>query len=190
MELHPVAQHFYSVSPFSREAAEDLNSVIHTRELPKGHHLLEMGTVSREMHFIRKGLARVYYYHDHLEVTDYFAIDGQFIGAVPSLITGEPSQKAIHLLEPSVVDSFGMEAVEDCLAKHHDLERAVRRTMALALLEEQDRIQSLRFHTARERYERMERIYPGITNRCPLKYIASFIGTTSVSVSRIRAGVQ
>jgi len=58
------------------------------------------------------------------------------------------------------------------------------------MLEGQRRIESIRFLSAKERYEELERLYPGITNRAPLKYIASYLGTTQVSVSRIRAGKQ
>jgi hypothetical protein len=62
--------------------------------------------------------------------------------------------------------------------------------LAYALLEEQERIESLRFYSVRERYQIMEKKYPGIMNRCPLHYIASYLGTSQVSISRIRAGVQ
>ncbi len=58
------------------------------------------------------------------------------------------------------------------------------------MMEEQKRIESIRFFSARERYEELERLYPGITNRAPLKYIASYLGFTQVSIIRIRAGKQ
>jgi hypothetical protein len=62
--------------------------------------------------------------------------------------------------------------------------------MAMALVVEQSRIEAMRFHSAKQRYEDLERQYPGISNRSPLKYIASYLNTTQVSISRIRSGVQ
>ena len=50
-----------------------------------------------------------------------------------------------------------------CCARHHDLERAARKITAFAIVEEQERIESMRFYSAKERYELMERKYPGIT---------------------------
>ncbi len=48
----------------------------------------------------------------------------------------------------------------------------------------------MRFNSVAQRYEELERKYPGITNRCPLKYIATYLGTSQVSISRIRCGNQ
>jgi hypothetical protein len=70
------------------------------------------------------------------------------------------------------------------------LERAARKMSVFGMMEGQKRIESIRFYSARERYEELERLYPGITNRAPLKYIASYLGVTQVSISRIRAGKQ
>ncbi|MEQ8881167.1 MAG: hypothetical protein RLQ12_16100 [Cyclobacteriaceae bacterium] len=59
-----------------------------------------------------------------------------------------------------------------------------------AFLDCQKRIEAIRFFSAAERYKLLEKQYPGISNRIPLKHIASYLGTTQVSLSRIRAGVQ
>lgn len=187
---NPVVKLFSSIHPMSGESMSDLEGIIRFQKLPKNKDLLKVGQVAENMYFIHKGLARVYYHWQDKDVTDYFAIDGQFIGAVPSLFTQVPSRKAIHLLEDSEVYSFAAKDFEACCAKHHDLERAARRLCTFGLMQEQERIESLRFCSASERYFELEKKYPGITNRCPLQYIASYIGTSQVSVSRIRAGIQ
>ncbi|OIN56242.1 Crp/Fnr family transcriptional regulator [Arsenicibacter rosenii] len=179
-----------AVCPLRPESRQALTDVLRTNTYRKHTELLTMGQVAHSMYFIRKGLARVYYYYKEMDVTDYFAIDGQFVGAVPSAFTRQPTRKAIQLIENSEVDSFSLADVEACCAAHHDLERAVRKMAFFALIQEQERIESLRFHSAAERYAELEKQYPGISNRCPLKYIASYLGTTQVSLSRIRAGVQ
>ena len=46
----------------------------------KNKDLLEMGQISRQLYFLKSGVARVYYYHKGVDVTDYFAVEGQFIG--------------------------------------------------------------------------------------------------------------
>lgn len=188
--LNPLIAAFERANHLKADTVKDLQNIIKFQRWPKNTELLRLGQIARYLYFVEKGLARVYYLQDGKDVTDYFAIDGQFIGAVPSLVFQTPSHKAIHLLEDSDLYYFSSEDFEACCDQHHDLERAARRIMAFALMEEQQRIESLRFYSAKERYEDMERKYPGITNRCPLQYIASFIGTTPVSVSRIRAGIQ
>ena len=174
----------------SEETIRDFNSIISLDHFPKNTALLEIGKNATTMFFIRKGLARAFYFHDGRDVTDYFAIDGQFIGAVPSLINHQPSKKGIHLIENSEILYFYTSDFEKCCARHHDLERAGRKLTSFALLEEQERIESLRFYSVKEKYDLMEKKYPGIMNRSPLQYIASYIGTSQVSISRIRAGIQ
>lgn len=190
VRTQPIIALLLGLRPLSDEAIADLHAIITEEELKRGTELLRMGQVARSMFFIRKGLARVYYHREEMDVTDYFAIDGQFIGAVPSLFTQQPTHKAIELVEDSEVHRFAAKDFEARCAKHHDLENAARRLTAFAVMQEQQRIESLRFHSAAERYALLERTYPGITNRCPLRYIASYLNTTPVSVSRIRAGKQ
>lgn len=187
---NPIISTLLRVNHLKDSTIEDLLAIIRYEQFLKNTELLKFDQIARNLYFVEKGLARVYYYQDGKDVTDYFAIDGQFIGAVPSLFTQQPSYKAIQLLEDSQIYYFSNQDFETCCEHHHDLERAVRRILSFALIEEQQRIESLRFYSARERYDAMERKYPGITNRCPLQYIASYIGTTPVSVSRIRAGLQ
>ncbi len=179
-----------AISPLRPESRQALAAVLRTTTCRRHTELLAMGQVAHSMYFIRKGLARVYYYHKEMDVTDYFAIDGQFVGAVPSAFTQQPSRKAIRLIEDSEVDSISLADIEACCAAHHDLERAIRKMAFFALIQEQERIESLRFHSAGERYAELQKRYPGISNRCPLKYIASYLGTSQVSLSRIRAGIQ
>lgn len=190
MRTHPIIATLLRLRPLSDEAIADLHAIIRMEQLERGTELLRIGQVARNMFFIHKGLARVYYQREDKDVTDYFAIDGQFIGAVPSLFTQQPTHKAIELVEDSEVYHFTSKDFEACCAKHHDLENAARRLTTFAVMQEQQRIESLRFHSAAERYALLERTYPGITNRCPLQYIASYLNTTPVSVSRIRAGKQ
>ncbi|MDQ4140227.1 MAG: Crp/Fnr family transcriptional regulator [Bacteroidota bacterium] len=179
-----------SVSLLAPGTVADLQSIIWHAGLKSNTELLKLGQIARGMYFINQGLARVYYQHKDLDVTDYFAIDGQFIGAVPSVFTLQPSRKAIQIIEDSEVSHFLVKDFEECCARHHDLERAARKLAYFALVEEQDRIEKLRFYSAAERYLELEKKYPGISNRCPLKYIASYLGISQVSLSRIRAGVQ
>lgn len=184
---HPFLAAIHQVSALSTEAQEALLAHIQHRQLPRNHALLRIGQVSHHMHFIHRGLARVYYYFKELDVTTYFAMDNQFLGGIESLFTQQPSQKGIQLLEDADVYSINYAAFEMLCTQHHDIERAGRKMATYAFLIGQQRIESLRFHDARQRYEQLEKQYPGISNRAPLKYIASYLGITQVSLSRIRS---
>lgn len=181
---------FDRVSPVSREGLKQLAGHIQSHDYARGHTLLNLWQVDRHMHFVVRGSGRVYYLRDGLDVTDYIAMDGHFLGGVESLFTRQPSHKAIELMEDSTIESIPYEAFEELCRQHHDVERLGRKLAIFAFLECQRRIESIRFLSAAERYHELERKYPGIANRIPLKHIASYLGTTQVSISRIRRGIQ
>ncbi len=188
--VSPLTAALLQVAPLSPEAITALDSRIQFKSCAQNDILLRIDQVAKYMYFIYKGLGRVYYERDGLDITDYFAMEGQFIGAVPSLFTGQPSHKAVQLLEDAEVYYISSTDFEWCCAQYHDIERAGRKLAVFGMLVEQQRIEDIRFLSARERYLELEKKYPGISNRCPLKHIASYLNITQVSLSRIRAGVQ
>lgn len=188
--MSPILQILHHLQPLSNETQEALAAMIKYKHYKKGELLVRIGQVPEYFYFITKGLARVFYVRNEMEVTDYFGIDNQFIGALPGLFSQQPSHKAIEVLEDSEIEYFSYAAFDKLCARHHDLERAARKMSIFGMIEGQKRIESIRFYSAKERYEELEKLYPGITNRAPLKDIASYLGVTQVSISRIRAGKQ
>ncbi|MGE5255223.1 MAG: Crp/Fnr family transcriptional regulator [Hyphomicrobiales bacterium] len=187
---HPMIRALQPFGPLTPQAAEALAGITERHVLPKGHHLLRLWQVQRQFYFIEKGAGRVYYLHDGQDVSDYFALDNQFLGGLESLFTRQPSHKAIELLEDSIVHAYAYDAFETLCAEYHEIERLGRRMATYAFLQGQRRVESIRFLSAAERYAELEKTHPGISNRIPLKHLASFLGITQVSLSRIRSGQQ
>jgi hypothetical protein len=71
--------------------------------------------------------------------------------------------------------------------KHHDVERLLRKMVTGSLILSQVRMDSIQFESAQQRYERLLKTTPQIVQRVPLTYIASFLGITLETLSRIRA---
>lgn len=188
--MNPILSILNQLNLLSHETQSAFLSHIKTKTFRKGEKLVRIGQVPQNFFFVNKGLARVFYIRKNIEVTDYFAIDNQFIGALPALFSGQPSHKAIEALEDSEIFYFSYQEFDMLCEQYHDLERAARKMTVFGMLEGQRRIESIRFLSARERYDELEKLYPGISNRAPLKHIASYLGTTQVSISRIRAGKQ
>ncbi|UYQ94599.1 cyclic nucleotide-binding domain-containing protein [Chitinophaga horti] len=186
--MTPFTAAIHTISPLSPATIAAFDAeVIHMPRVQRYTQLLEVGDVARQFFYLQRGLARVYYYHKGVDVTDYFAIDQQFIGGVESLFTGQASKKAIQVLENSDVYAISSEALERLSREYHEVERAGRRLVTFAFLEGQRRIESIRFHEAKERYRELDQKYPGLLNRAPLKYVASYLGITPVSLSRLRS---
>ena len=103
-----------------------------------------------------------------------------------SLFTGRPSKKAIQVLEDSELIAINSTELFKLYDKHHDIESLFRKIFEAALVDTVNRVESIQFHTAEERYNYLIKEAPDVLKRVPLKYIASYLGITPVSLSRIR----
>ena len=181
------AEYLNSVSPLPATVVSQLNAVTKSQELPKDYLLLRSGVISREIYLVISGLARTFYELDGRDVTQYFATEGTIIGGVDSFFSQEPSRIQIQTLEPSLVQSISYQDLERVYQQSHELERAGRLLAVQAFLGMQKRLYALQFHSATERYHNLLASAPDILQRAPLGHIASYLGMTQVTLSRIRA---
>lgn len=136
---------------------------------------------------MKKGLARIYYFKKATDITESFSFENNIVVRYESLFTGRPSKKAIQVLEDSELIAIRSTELFGLFDKHPDIERLFRKIFEAALVEQVNRIESIQFHTAEERYNSLIKEAPDVIKRVPLKHIASYLGITPVSLSRIRA---
>jgi CRP-like cAMP-binding protein len=182
-ELFRYFQKFISLTPESLLALEKICSV---QYLKKGENLQNFGQTCKTIYFINAGVARIYYYKDGVDITESFAFEGEIIARVESLFTGNPSQKAIQVLEDTEIVAINATQLFGLYDAHPQIERLFRLIFEAGYVETVKRIESIQFHTAEERYEALL-LKPNLLKRIPLKHIASYLGITQVSLSRIRA---
>ena len=104
-----------------------------------------------------------------------------------SLFTGKPSRKAIQILEDAEIIAINANELFQLYDIYPSIERLFRKIFEAAYVETVNRIESIQFHTAEERYQALVDKAPNVVQRVPLKYIASYLGITQQSLSRIRA---
>jgi CRP-like cAMP-binding protein len=99
-----------------------------------------------------------------------------------------PSQKIIEAIEPSELLAISFDHLQKIFDKHHDVERAGRLIAIDAFIAMEQRIYSLQFHSAKKRYVDFCESNPNLLQRVPLGHLASYLGVTQVTLSRIRSG--
>ncbi len=164
-----------------------LQSVCSTHVVQKNRDLQSIGHTCRTIYFIQKGLARVYYFKGETDITESFSFENQIVARVESLFSGKPSRKGIQMLEDSDIVAINATQLFRLYDAFPEIERLFRKIFEAGYVETVHRIESLQFHTAEERYRDLLEASPNILQRVPLKYIASYLGITPVSLSRIRA---
>lgn len=182
--LHQI-QEIHPLSPASTEA---LSSICRAVSFSKGKNIQEIGHTCKTIYFVSKGGVRIYYYKDGTDITESFEFENSFVARAESLFTGKPSRKAIQAIEDSSLIAIDSVKLFKLFDTHPDLERLFRKITESSYVSTVNRIEALQFNTAEERYQNLLKDHPAILKRVPLKYVASWLGITQVSLSRIRGG--
>lgn len=178
------------IQPLSTESREAILLLCSLVPIAKNQNLQEIGQKCRTIYFVKEGLARIYYLKDGIEVTEYFAFENDLIIRAESLFRDKPSSKAIQALESTVFIGIPSDALFSLFDKHHDIERLFRKIIEQAYVHIVNRMEAIQFHSAEERYAQLLTEKPNLIQRISLKHIASYLGITQVSLSRIRAAVR
>lgn len=154
---------------------------------PKGHFLFRQGHVANHMYFMIKGIARVFHYKDGKEVINWFATDKQPFTAIDSFFSRNPSRYNIELLEDSEILAYTYDDLEELYARFHQFERIGRLITMQQFLILQERVDMIQFQNAKQRYETFIKRFPTVAQKVQLSHIASYLGISLETLSRIRA---
>jgi len=177
----------HGISPLSEEGLRVFTEKWQPWNVGKDYFLVRENTVCDYIYFIRKGIARIYYYKHGKEVTEWIAMDGTFFLSITSFFKRVPSKLIIHTIEPAELMGIHHDDLIALCNQSHDIERWFRKLLTNSLIHSQRRMESIQFESAQQRYEKLSTNNPSIIQRVPLSYIASFLGITQETLSRIRS---
>jgi CRP-like cAMP-binding protein len=170
------------------EEAQYFTSILKKRSLRKRQYLLQAGDISRYECFVNKGCLRTYHVDDKgQEHIVQFAFEEWWTGEMYSFLTGQPSSYNIDALEDSELLLIEKSQWEQLFIEIPKFERLFRMLLQNAFISMQRRITDNMSLTAEERYIKFSKQYPQFEQRLPLRQIASYLGITPESLSRIRA---
>jgi CRP-like cAMP-binding protein len=171
----------------NENALQELKALCLTGKVSKGDDLQPIGHTCRTLYINVQGLLRIYYFKDGIDITESFEPAPSVVARVESLFSGRASRKGIQALEETTYIAISTPPLFRLFDDHPSLERLFRRVFETGYVKTVNRLESLQFHTAEEKYRQLMEEQPDILQRAPLKHIASYLGITQVSLSRIRA---
>jgi CRP-like cAMP-binding protein len=176
------------IIPLSKESFEKIEDSFEKIDLPKGHKLIEQGQVCKYLYFIEKGLGRSYFINEKgKNITAWFFAENDVMTVVESFFQQKPSLYEIELLEDTSLYRISFKELQKLFDKYHLAERFGRLLLIKLLIDVAHKLNALQFQTAKERYQFLIDKYPNIAYRAPLGHIASYLGITQETLSRIRA---
>ncbi len=156
------------------------------RKIPSGTILLKEGEISNHIHFIRKGGLRLWFNKNGKDITFQFFFEGQAVASIESFLSGQPGMFTLESIEPSTIVSISKNDFEKIQQIFPQMKEKFQE-----ILFQRFRNYSLLFlsmikDSPRERYEDLLKNHPEIIRRVKQHYIASYLGITPISLSRIR----
>ena len=171
---------------FSSQEKQVLESFFTFRQVPKRFKLTEEGKIARELYFINKGLLRLYYTKDGGEITAYIFKEGLFASSYDSFLRRTPSIQTLETLEDAdllVINYEDLHQLYELLPKMNTLARKVAEQR---FINAQFVLSSYILDSPEERYRKFAVQHSELLLRVPHHMIASYLGITPVSLSRIR----
>jgi CRP-like cAMP-binding protein len=156
------------------------------RDVPVKTTLLHEGEIARSMYFVKKGCLRLWFNKDGKDVTFQFFFEEQSVSSLESFLLGEPSLLSLESIEPTTVAALGRREWDTLLDMFPKL-REQFMSLLVRRMGDYGRLFLSRIKDSpQERYQTLLREQPEIVRRVPQHYVASYLGITPVSLSRIR----
>lgn len=157
------------------------------RHLKKSSLFAIEGKMNYDIGFLLEGNMRHYYTKDGEEKTTYFYFENHFVAAYIDCLTGQPSRLSIQALTDCQLLVFSYKTLLELFAKSQAWNTFGRRLAEYLAIGLEERMVGLLLQSPEERYlELLQSNKQKIIERIPQHYIASYLGITPVSLSRIR----
>ena len=175
-----------SIWPVSDSTLDILRKSLVPCNFPKKYKLIVTGKRCRNAYFVDLGLTRSYWLVDGKEITTSFSEEGGIVFSMDELYYNRPSEEFVETLEPIEAYSININVLQKLFSENLELANWGR------IIHQNEYRRLHRSHKeqltlpAKERYESFKIQFPEVCKRAPLKYIASYLGITPYTLSRLR----
>jgi len=180
---------FEQYGKISKEGIEELTSKLKSNTVKKGELLLSHGQICKEIYFIKNGCLRLYYIADGVEITVWFSFEDNSAIELSSFLSGDPTEYFIEAIEDTEFLSLNKSDLLNLYTYYPEMESIMRSFWEDVILNLLQRFTALQKDSAEKRYLHLAS-QEKYMQRIPQKYLASYIGVTPTSLSRIRRNLK
>jgi CRP-like cAMP-binding protein len=159
---------------------------LEAKSIKKKTNILKAGSISKELYFIISGCMRLFYVKEGKDISAYFFTENMFAGAYDSYISQQPSRHAIEALEDCQVLTISYKGLQQLFVEFPKMNEFIRKVLEGRFIALHQVFTSQILDSPEERYLNLLKERPDLLKRIPQHQIATFLGITPVSLSRIR----
>lgn len=183
---HPLIQYFSRLTPLTQEEKTAIIASMNIRHYPKGTYMLRRDWQDASSFFLVKGLVRQYYVTEGNEVTINLYQEGEWIIALADFAEIRKAEHYLVCLEDTEAVTGNEAGARELFREFPRFEAIARAVTEQAFAEERARNNAFRTDSPEQRYRKLLEQKPGLLQRVPQYYIASYLGIQPGSLSRIR----
>lgn len=176
----------YFVPILAPEVIQEIQSYFVTEKIPKNTLFVKEGDLCSKLYYIDKGLVKNYFIEDEKEIVTWFVYDGMYFSQVDSLLENKPTRYNLYTIEDTEVQAIHVDDLFRMAEKFPEFNRLILKVMYKILNASIDKGLITQSFSATTRYQTLMKTAPEIAKRVPLKDIASFLGISQETLSRIR----
>ena len=187
----PLKNTFDKVLKIKKEDWCAFESILEIKKVKKNEYLFKQGQICRGIYFLSKGIVRTFHINnDGKEINTAFYFQNDFLREIESMTNNIPSQKNIQAIENSIVFYIDKVKLTTLYEKSNFYQKLGRMILEKLMISEQKYSSFLTSHSPKERYLYILKNRPELIERIPLQYLASYIGISRESLSRIRKRIK
>lgn len=179
-------EHFFEKLKQDHNKWLNIQHLFAEHSIPAKTILLREGMIASRMYFVKQGCLRIWFNKDGKDITFQFFFEGQAVSSIESFISKKPSLFTIESIEASKIISISKEDFDLIQNEYPELKEGFFNILLQRLSNYAQLFLSRIKDSPQERYELLLKEHPEIIQRIPQHYIASYLGITPVSLSRIR----
>lgn len=176
-----------NIHPLPASSKSLLKAHIAEVSYPKGHILFKINRIDPKVYFIQKGMVRAFANPGDEDISFWFGKEGDAVISMKNYVNNEKGYETIELLEPSELYELHTEQLRQLFNEDIHIANWGRKFAEQELVKVEERLIARQCKTALERYKDLMDKDPELLQRVQLNYIASYLGMTAVSLSRIRS---
>ena len=183
----PLVEFIGNMFPLSDDHIDFINRNTFHKKLDKGKFLLKPGEVCEHYYFIASGILRSFLRFGSKEVTVWINPENEITTAIRSMTNNRPAEEYIQAIEDSELVVFPFVSMKEMYERFPEMNMVGRMLLEEYYAASEERVYICKIPDAHSRYRHFNETRPELVNRIPLKYVASYLGITLETLSRLRA---